>query len=182
MLNLGYPIGGIGANPFASLTAGAPLTAGINGVVWDRFAWADPISGQISNVYTEGFILGYVLPQPERYGRNGWNLAYWNDEVANPGLVLRLGQMVTLAAKGDFWTRFPAGAQVGAQVFADNLDGTAWVESVVYDSNGNPVLDSHGHIVMSNQAPGGAQATGWTVMTCAQPGGRALISSWVQPF
>src|ERR1039458_9888743 len=116
----GYPIGGVGANPHASCAADAGgLIAGAAGVILDRFGWVDPISGEVSNIYTAGFTLGYVLPQPQRLARNGWLAAYWNGGppawVQNPGLVLRAGQMVTMLAVGDFWIRFPGGVQAGQQ-------------------------------------------------------------------
>jgi hypothetical protein len=177
----GYPQqGGIGFNPYASVPA--PLArswlAGAAGVALNRFAWGDPASGLVANVYEPATLFGLAIPQPYRVARNGWNLAYWNQRA----LILRQGMGLVLAAIGDFWVRFPGGAIVGSQVFAAMADGTPWVMQPVLDSNGQIVLDSHGQPVLSSQAPGGAFATPWTAMTCAQPGGAALISSFSKPF
>jgi hypothetical protein len=171
--NSGYPFGGYGLNPYVTLTTGPRLVAGAVGVAFNRFGWADPESGQVSNAYSYGYQLGLVLPQPLQYARAGWNLAYWNFGA----LTLRAGYPVTLAARGDFWVRFPGGAHPNTRVYADMADGTAWTVQVVIDSNGQPVLDSSGYPVLSSQAPGGSAATIFTVMTAAQPGQLALISS-----
>lgn len=153
----GYPEGGLGFNPFASVPApiAGSLVAGADGVTLNRFGWADPDTGEVSNLYAPSTLFGLVLPQPFRYARNGWNLAYWSAGA----LILRAGQFVTLAAQGDFWVRFAAGASVGAQVFANPADGTAWA--------GNP---------------SGFFSTPWTCMSYAPPGSPALISSWAKPF
>ena len=181
----GYPQGGLGSNPFASVCApfAGALKAAPGGVVVERFGWADPDTGQVSNVYQPGFIFGIVLPQPQRYARNGWLTAYWNGGPPgypqNPGLVLRGGQFVALAAVGDFWLRFPLGAQIGAQVWANQADGTPAT------GVGNPWTagsDVPAGSALYMAGAGAYQPTGWTCMHGSQPGGRALISSWSKPF
>jgi hypothetical protein len=173
----GYSDCGRGYNPFAcvpSPLAFAPV-AGPDGVSLNRFGWLDPDTGEVSNIYEAGALLGLILPQPYRYARNGWNLAYWSAGA----LILRSGQMVTLAAQGDFWVRFAGGAMPGQQVWADINDGSAGAGAIpMWTADSNTVTAD------SYYTADGAMGvyTPWTVMTYAPPGAPALISSWAKPF
>src|ERR1035441_534105 len=99
-----YPFEGAiaGRGPFASVPSEpGGHTAGVNGVIIGRFGWADPVSGQVSSsLLGPNQVLGFVLPQRDRYARNLWNLAYWNAGA----LTLRKGVPLVLAAVGEFWT------------------------------------------------------------------------------
>ena len=165
-------------NPYASVASPTPhaAVAGPSGVVFNRFGWLDPDSGQVSNVYAPATLLGLVLPQPFRYARNGWMLAYWDPAR---GLVLRSGMMITLAAQGDFWVRFPLGAQVGQQVWANQADGTPATGIVNPWTAGSSVPAGSADYTAG---AGAYQATCWTAMTAALPGELALISSFAKPF
>jgi hypothetical protein len=67
---------------------------------------------------------------------------------------VRPGVGVTLMQGGDFWVRFIGGALPGARVFASQVDGTA----------------------ISGDAAD-AEPTSWYVVTYAEPGGLAIIST-----
>lgn len=91
-------------------------------------------------------MLGFVLPV-----RGGNQRVY-----LVPGRVLiRPGIEVTLAAAGDFITRFPYGAIPGQPVYALTVDGT-------------PISGYSDD----------AQQTPWVVVSHASPGELAIISTW----
>jgi hypothetical protein len=69
-------------------------------------------------------------------------------------IYARPGVAITLMQGGDFWARFAYGASAGQQVYASQVDGAA----------------------ISGQADG-AEPTQWFVVTDAQPGGLAIIST-----
>lgn len=169
-------------NPYASLTAGfGALTVGPIDLVLLRFAWADLDTGQVSNIYDAGDQIGFAIPT---YRMWDWNRVYG----AAPGNVptLRSGMGVALAAQGDFFTQFSAGAEVGAQVWANPVTGQANSgdgfgqpvlvldsnDQVVLDSNGNPLYATGVHFI----------PTPWTVMQDVDCDGWARISSWVAPL
>ena len=66
----------------------------------------------------------------------------------------RPGVSVTLMKSADVWVRFPYGASAGQQVYASIVDGTA----------------------ISGEAAD-TEPTPWFVVTSAQPGGLAIIST-----
>jgi hypothetical protein len=152
---------GFGRAPFAAYIAGpGGVVAGPDGVALGIFGWVDPASLQVSNLFTSGFQLGFVLPV-----FNGWN---WQRVYRQcppvpcsgaPTLwILRPGLGCVIAVQGDFLTQFPEGAQAGAQVFADPATG------LPYTSN-----------------PGGYIATPWTAMQGAGCNCSARISSFAAP-
>ena len=137
------------ANPIACLVAGAgAFVAGPLDLALLRFGWADLDSGQVSNVYDTGLQLGFVLPV---YRMWSWNHVYSSCDAP----MLRAGMGVVLATQGDFATRFAEGAQPGARVYANPLDGTA------------AATPDAGYI-----------ETQFTCMGCAACGEWAYISSW----
>lgn len=158
--------------PYASFPAGnSGLVAGSSGVILGRFGWA--ADGIVSNAYSAGAILGFVLPV---YDAWNWQRAYpsfpaWQqknqsgysvDPVVNnntfPVLVLRSGQQVVLGSVGDFVTPFQYGIQTGAQVYADPASGQPVDSTFV-----------------------GGIATHWTAMQSGSAGSRVRISSSVAP-
>lgn len=150
---------GYSRQPFTNLLAGrGGLTAGPNGVALGIFGWADPNTGQVSNVQGSGQQLGFVLPIFEM-----WNWQGVYRQCGAPGtpplLIRRPGLEVVLASQGDFLTRFPLGAQAGQQVFTDPATGLPY--------SGNP---------------GGYVPTGWTVMQSGGCNERCRISSFTRPF
>jgi hypothetical protein len=150
---------GYGRQPFANVVAGdGALAAGPNGVQMGIFAWADPDSGQVSNVQMPGGLLGFVLPVIGLYN--------WQRCMPTPpgslvrGLVLRAGMQCVMGAAGDFLTVFPFGGQAGQQVFTDPATG------VPYSGN-----------------PGGLVPTPWTVMeTGCRCNATLRISSFSAPL
>lgn len=144
------PLGTIATrNPVAIHLAGqGALVAGPYGVKLGRFAWAND-AGQVSNARVADESLGFALMQAPIWGR-----AYWSDGA----LVLRAAQTLTMISAGDVWARFDGGAEIGAQVYAQRLDGAA----------------------VAGYAPH-ADPTPWYVATDAAPGGLAIISTWRKP-
>jgi len=106
-------------NPYASLLSPvAPgLVVGATDIATGRFGWVDPVTGEVSNVYTAGFALGFIIP---RFGT--WSLGYRQFGV----WYVRAGKPITLASRGDFFVRFPYGAMIGQPVYADPLFGQAY--------------------------------------------------------
>jgi len=105
-------------NPYASASAGAQqMTAAPGGVILSRFGWADPDSGQVSNVFSRGARLGWVCPT-----RGTWARVYWNGFA----WALRQGLGCVLAVLGDFHAQFCLGAQAGQAVYADPITGQAY--------------------------------------------------------
>jgi len=135
-----------------ALTAATP-----NGVALKtRFAWADPVTGQVGNVYVDATQpLGIALVEPERLLRNGWLIATFDDCL----WTLRAGVGCSLAIQGDFWMPVASGASPGDPIYASQADGTA------------TAIPGAGFVV-----------TPWRAMSYASPGNRALISSWYRPF
>lgn len=142
------------ANPTAVITAGLhSLVVGAVDLYLLRFAWADLSTGLVANAYTAGNALGFALPTHRMWD---WNRVYRSmveDECGAP--TLRAGMAVVLAVQGDFYTQFPDGAAIGAQVYANPVDGSA---------------------AASPQS--GFVSTPWTCMSSAQCGDWARISSW----
>lgn len=147
------------------------LVAGPNGAAFNRFAWADPTSGQVSNALIAGGSLGIVLPQALRVARNGWTIATLsNAQVPGqppppptgtpPYLILREGLMLELLIAGNFAMQFPDGCGTGLSVFASTTDGTAY----------------------TNGGGAGYVPTPWTTLASTGPYGRALISTYTPPF
>jgi hypothetical protein len=158
--------------PYSTLPAFAGAwCAGPAGVSFNRFGFADPNTGLVSNAYSPGQEMGIVLPQPLRYGRNGWNLAQWSNFVPPgspplppsgipPTLILRQGMPCTLLIQGRFIMQFLGGTQVGQQVFASVADGSAW----------------------TGVTGAGYLPTAWTTLGACGPNGRVQINTYVPPF
>jgi hypothetical protein len=102
-------------NPFANVLGGpGALVAPAGGLKVGRFAWVGP-QGQVSQSFVAGYQIGFL-------GRNmqGLITAFLGENT----LIVPAGFMVTLFNEGDFWAKFPAGATVGNNVYADPTDGT----------------------------------------------------------
>lgn len=134
-------------NPRASLLAGSfAFRAGPDGLAVARFGWANPDTGETSNTRTvPGELLGWVLPVV-----NGAAAV----RISRGVRYVRPGVGVTLMAGGDYWARFPAGANIGDRVYASLIDGAA----------------------ISGEAAD-AEATPWYVVSNVEPGGLAIIST-----
>lgn len=149
---------GFGRAPFASAPAGAwQCTAGPNGLAVNAFAWIDPATGQCSNNQPAVGLLGLVLPVANLY--NLWERAYVSHVNGFRQLILRPGVACVLAVMGDFLMRFPLGATAGSRVYADPTTGLPYT-----DSNGGTNVP-----------------TPWTAGQSCGAGGRARISTSVQP-
>lgn len=174
---------GHGRQPFASLVAGpGAFVSGPDGVTIGCFGWADPSSGQVSNVYAAGLLLGWVLPF---YNLWNWQRAYQLPAMAQllppvvlsritgyvpppsvpalpyPITVLRSGQQCVLAAVGDFDAQFALGACALDQVYADPATGAA---------------------LSGNSTNPDAIATPWRVMRSGGCRARVRISSFAVPI
>lgn len=134
-----------------TVVAGAGgLVAGTGGIAQGRFGWADLTTGLVTNARTAAAqARGLVMPQ-----MGGWSKIY-TDPAAPSVLRIRQGLALTLAAGGNFWVRFPGGAFVGESCYADIVDGHA----------------VSGYAV-------GAELTPWRVVSSANPGELAKISTY----
>lgn len=137
------------SNPRAVILAGVASfrAADPDGLAVGVFAWADPATGYAANERTSAEqLLGFVLPV---YGghtpmRRTWARSY-----------IRPGYQITMCARGDFWARFPGGAEEGQPVYASIVDGDA----------------------ISGYADA-AELTPWRVVTSCGPGGLSIISTY----
>lgn len=107
------------ANPRFTMLAGEDeFTAGPLGVVVGRFAWANPITGRVSNAHpgVANSRLGFVgRSQPVLI--TGW--------LESEGMTVQSGLEITMFSAADVWARFAAGATFGQKVFARFTDGAA---------------------------------------------------------
>lgn len=102
-------------NPFASVLAGeGALVAPAGGLRVGAFAWVGP-QGQVSQSFVAGWQIGFL-------GRN--EQALITQFLGEATMIVPQGFMITLFNEGDFFARFPAGATVGQNVYADPNDGT----------------------------------------------------------
>jgi hypothetical protein len=103
------------ANTTTSMVAGeGQLTAGADGVTVGVFAWADPVTGEVSNTKMSGGRIGFV----HREGQA--RITQWMGEAGN---TIQAGQAMTLMTNGDFWVLAPNGATVGDAVLANDTTG-----------------------------------------------------------
>jgi hypothetical protein len=137
-------------NPRSSLLAGGDSfrAADPDGVVMAHFAWANVLTGLAANQpQAPDDLLGFVQPYPGYLWR-----------AVRDCRIIRPGYAVTLFGAGDFYVRFPGGAEAGAAVYAATLDGTP----------------------ISGEADD-AEITPWRVAVGCPPGGLAIISTWSIP-
>lgn len=88
--------------------------AGADGLTVGVFAWADA-DGKVANKKGTGGRIGFVHREMQ---------ASITEFLHESGNKILPGHMVTLAVGGDFWAHFPAGAEIGQNVFAKDTDGT----------------------------------------------------------
>jgi hypothetical protein len=114
------------SNPRASLLAGPnSLVAGVGGVVIGCFAWAAAGSADIESGETDfyntvtnagsGVPTGFVHREQQ-----GLITTF----LAEAGVTIQVGSMVTLHVAGDFWVKTATTATVGQKIFASNTDGS----------------------------------------------------------
>lgn len=151
---------GFGRQPFVSLSCGpcSPV-AGPNGLAIGAFCWLDPDTGQASNSFSDGTLLGFVLPLANPYNR--WQRAFIRPSFPFAQMVIRPGVGCVIAAAGVFHAKFPQGGQSGSQVYADPNTGLPYV-----------LTDGSSGLI----------ATPWTLMRGGAPGSRLPISTFVKPF
>lgn len=135
------------SNPWGNLQTNEPLAAGPDGLIVGRFAWVNAELQTVSNRWALGFQLGFVPLIQLSYP--GLHL------IAGGLLQLRAGYAAVVVSFGDFWARFPYGAQVGDRVYAAAIDGAP----------------------ISGQAID-AMPTRWKVATNCAPGELAIITIW----
>lgn len=139
--------------PITTMTAGpGQLVAAAGGCALWRFAWADP-DGRVRNERVAAVDrLGFsILPYASR-ALNTWQRNYW--DVDTKTYRTREGLEVVLLTYGAVWARFPGGAWPGSRVYASLVDGAP----------------------ISGYADG-AELTAWAVVTAADPGGLAIITT-----
>lgn len=140
--------------PFTTFPAGAgALVAAVGGVALGRFGW---VSGRrLSNVRLDELQpIGVVIPPFVSPWLNTWQRNYWDADTRT--YRAREGTEAQLLTRGSVWARFAGGAFPGQQVYASIVDGSA----------------------ISGYADD-AQLTSWSVVTSADPGALALISTSV---
>lgn len=137
----------------ASTIAGpnGSIQAGAGGVALGRFAWIRPDGVALNSRTSQDDVLGFVLPDYAPFV--DWRRVFFDD--AARAWKLRQGLPVTLVAAGNLWARFPNGARVGDQVYANPLDGRA----------------------VSGYSPT-AEPTPWSVASAARANQLAIISTW----
>lgn len=126
--------------PYASGLSGAgSYTAGPGGVLQGRFGFADPSTGYVLNSQTTAAdAFGVVIPLQSVNAANGsvvggpaalggpwarWTWQTW--DAMNKAWRLREGLIANLMPSGNFWLKFPNGANYGDIVYASITDGTA---------------------------------------------------------
>jgi hypothetical protein len=155
-------------NLYCSQLEGAtPLQAGPAGVVISRFAWTDPVTGLVANQVNPAGKLGFVPPVYASWQRLYFDCGEW---------VLRSGQRIVVASRGDFWCRFMGGAYPGQKVYASIADGSAaaGISGLSWEADSSITADE----IIYTADGGGYQLTPWVVTTQAAPGRLAIISTW----
>lgn len=157
-------------NPACTLLGNAGgLVAGPAGVIMGRFGWADPMTGQVTNQRTNlEQKLGFVMPV----------LGTWQRQkaFAQNGLwTLREGYEVTLASRGDFWAKFAGGCGQCQPVYANQLDGTAYVGEPGWTADSETVTADSTIMTADGMA---LELTAWVTSFGCPPGCLAPISSW----
>lgn len=126
--------------PFASGLGGSgALVAGPDGLLQGRFGFADPSTGQVNNAQTTAAdAFGVVIPLQSVNAANGgviggpvslggpWARWTWQTyDAVNKAWRLRAGLVANIMPSGNFWLKFPNGANYGDIVYASITDGTA---------------------------------------------------------
>lgn len=104
-------------NPRASVPAGGDgiLRAGSDPLLVGNFAWGNPDTGVAESNSANGGLIGFV----HRNQTDTIITAF----LGESRLAVQVGFPVTLFARGEFWASFPAGAALGAAVYANNTTG-----------------------------------------------------------
>ncbi len=117
-----------------------------------HFAWANVETGFAANDrQASDDLLGFVQPYPGYMWR-----------AVRDCRIIRPGYGLTMFKNGDFYARFPAGAEIGSRVYASTLDGTPVA--------GDPLTP-----------PVDTEVTPWWVAGGCAPGELAIISTWSIP-
>lgn len=128
------------ANPYVSMVQpnsgdltdanAASWRVGPLGAIVGRFAWADVVTGLVSNI-NPGTGVPFIegsSGQPGRL-RIGFvqrdQISLITPYLAGDTLAVPVGMGITLLTKADVWAKFAAGAAVGSFVFASYADGSA---------------------------------------------------------
>lgn len=126
--------------PFASVLAGnGALRAGAGGLLQGRFGFADPATGLVFNApagldYVFGVVIplqstnnanGGVIGGPARFGGPQARRSWQTYDRVSRAWRMREGIVVTLMDQGNFFLKFPGGANYGDTVYASLTDGSA---------------------------------------------------------
>jgi hypothetical protein len=106
-----------GTNPRASVQAGpGALVAAVGGLRVGRFAWANPATGKLSNVYQTGSQLCFVHREQQ---------GIITEFLGKATELVVQGYPADGNTRGDFWAEFLLGATAGQKVYANALTGAA---------------------------------------------------------
>lgn len=113
----GQPGDFFGTNPRTSVAAGpGQLVAAVGGLRVGRFAWANLLSGKLSNYFVPGSQLGFVHREQQ---------GLITEFMGKASELVVQGYPADANSRGDFFAEFPAGATAGQTVYADPLTGAA---------------------------------------------------------
>jgi hypothetical protein len=103
-------------NPRVSVDSSGPaFVAGVGGVLVGRFAWADFVTGMVTNAGV-GPATGFIMRSQQ---------ALITAYLAEFSMVIPQGQPVTLHSQGGFWVKNTGvgSAAIGSKVFFSNTTG-----------------------------------------------------------
>jgi hypothetical protein len=109
-----------GANPRMSVPGGAfDYKPDTGGLLVGRFAWFNPDTHIAANAAANGGLLAFVHRE---------NQALLTTFLQEAGLTIPEGYPAYGMSRGEFWADFPAGADVGQPVYANDTTGAAQVD------------------------------------------------------
>lgn len=108
-----------GANPRMSIPSPqGGFKVGTDPLIVGNFAWANPATGLAESNAANGGLLGFVHRE---------NQTVITDFLGESRMAVQAGFPVTLMGRGEFWASFPAGAEVGNPVYANDATGAPQV-------------------------------------------------------
>lgn len=154
---------------------------GAGGALIGNFAFADVVTGLVSNVnpgtgalFTEG-----ASGTPGRI-RVGFvqrdQIALITPYLGGDTLAVPVGVGITLHTRGDFWAKFAAGAAVGSFVFASYADGSPVAGNTSTPPTATGVTVSMNNSVNLTAVAGGTLVPGQPISGAGIPAGAFVVS------